>query len=184
MIEAQADIRLGEGIRPSGEAHRHFYRGGPGILIVSAVIFALFITAGGLGASALYPAIGRWADIVSILLVVVGAIVAMAVYSRFHMRGILGALRRIGSPAVCRVRYQFDDHGISTFSERVSHSAPWESVLFMLRSSQHWLAQIDTTTIVIPFRAFGTAAEEQAFVALAKSRLSEDASSRSVFESQ
>lgn len=184
MIEAEADIALGEAIRPAGEAQRRVYGGGPLNVLVCAIVFALFITIGGLGSAALYPAIGRSADFLGLLSVVIGGMVAIALYARLHMRGFLRALRRLGSPATSRSHFRFDDAGIAIDTGRVSYRCPWSAVLLVAHSSKHWLIQVDTTTFAIPIRAFTSPADEQAFVELAKNAVSGPARQRSAFENQ
>ena len=184
MIEASTDIQLGEAIRPSGDAHRRVYGGTPALVLLSPLTFAGFIVVGSFASFILFPRGGWPSSFISLAAVVIGGIVAIATYSRLHMRGFLKALRRLGSPDTLHIRFRFDDFGISTVSERVSHSAPWAAVQFIVRAKDHWLAQIDTTTLVIPFRAFARATDEQAFVALAKTRLSENALARSILDSQ
>ena len=46
MIEAQADIALGEAIRPAAEAHRRITRTGFVSLLVCATLFALIMVGG------------------------------------------------------------------------------------------------------------------------------------------
>lgn len=184
MIEAEADIALGEAIRPAGEAQRRVYSGGPLNVLICAIVFAFFITVGGLGSSALYPAIGRTADFLSLLSVVIGGMVAIALYARLHMRGFLNALRKLGSPELSRSRFLFDEAGMAIETGRVSYRLPWSAVLFVASSRTHWLVQVDTTTFAIPRRAFAQLSDEQAFVDLAKRSISEAARARSAFDYQ
>ena len=184
MIEAEADIALGEAIRPAGEAQRRVYSGGPLNVLICAVVFALFITVGGLGSSALYPAIGRTADFLSLLSVVIGGMVAIALYARLHMRGFLTALRKLGSPEASHSRFLFDEAGMAIETGTISYRLPWNAVLFVAPSPTHWLIQVDTTTFAVPRRAFSEPSDEQAFVELAKSSISEPARQRSAFENQ
>ena len=184
MIEAEADIALGEAIRPAGVAQRRVYGGGPLNVLVCAIVFALFITIGGLGSSALHPAIGRSADLLGLLSLMIGGMVAVSLYARLHMRGFLKALRKLGSPATSRSHFRFDDAGIEIETGRVSYRCPWSAVLLVAHSPRHWLIQVDTTTFAIPKRAFASPVDEQAFVELAKNAISESARQRSAFEKQ
>ena len=127
---------------------------------------------------------GAAADFISLLAFVAAAVAAIALYSRLALTGFLKGLKRIGSPDVLPTRFCFDDERIAIETTRVSYSLPWDSVQFVLASRQHWLVQADTTTFAIPRRAFSSSADEQAFVILAKSRLSRDAIARSEFDSQ
>ena len=184
MIEAQADVVLGEAIRPAAEAHRHVYSGGWIPLLVAALIFAAASIAGMMLAAPLMPALGEWSGILSILGFIIGAILAIRFYSSVQLGGFLKGLRKLGSPAVLSTHFRFDDAGIAIHTDRLSHNLPWTAVQLFLRSPKHWLLQADTITLAIPRRAFATSDDEQAFVKLAKSCLTEAARDRSVFENQ
>ncbi len=184
MIEAEADVVLGEAIRPAAEAHRHVYSGGWVTIIVAATIFGAGSILGMILAAAVTPLLGQWSVVVSILGFVIGAVVAMGFYSRVNVAGFLKGLRKLGSPDSIATRFQFDEAGIIIDTDRVSHRVPWTAVQLFLPSPEHWLLQADLTTLAIPRRLFATPEAEQAFVDLAKSRLSEDTRKRSVFENQ
>ena len=184
MIEAQADVVLGEAIRPAAEAHRHVYSGGWIPIIVASLIFAGVSIVGTFLAAPLAPALGQWSGILSILGFIVGAILAIGFYSRVQLGGFLKGLRRLGSPDVVSTCFRFDEAGFEIDTNRVSYRAPWTAVQLFLSAPKHWLLQADTTTFVIPRRAFAKPEDEQAFVELAKSRLPEAARNRSVFENQ
>ena len=55
----------------------------------------------------------------------------------------------------------------------MSHSLPWSAVQLVVRVPDYWLLQVDTTTLAIPRRAFASADDEQAFVELVKTQISE-----------
>lgn len=184
MIEAQADIALGEAIRPAAEAHRRITRAGFASLLISATLFAVIMVAGTFLAAWLSRYLGAGADLVSLLAFVAAAMVALGVYSRLALAGFLKGLKQIGSPDVLPTRFRFDDQRISIDTSGVSHSVPWKAVQLVLASPQHWLVQADTTTFAIPRRAFSSSADEQAFVTLAKKRLGDDVLGRSEFDSQ
>ena len=184
MIEAEADVALGEAIRPAAEAHRHIYKGGFIPIILASLIFASASIVGMVLAAAVTPVLGQWSGIVSMLGFVVGAILAIGFYSRVHLRGFLKGLRNLGSPESFPTRFRFDETGIEVDTDRVSHRVPWTAVQLFLPAAQHWLLQADTTTLAIPRRAFATAQDEQAFVELAKNSLTESARGRSAFENQ
>lgn len=184
MIEAQADIALGEAIRPAAEAHRRITRKGFFSLLVSATLFSVITVAGTFLAAWLSRYLGAGADFVGLLAFVVAAVVAIHVYSRLALAGFLKGLKQIGSPDVLPTRFRFDEQRIIIDTDRVSHNLPWEAVQFLLASRQHWLVQVDTTTFAIPKRAFSSSTDEQAFVILAKKRLSQHALARSEFVSQ
>lgn len=184
MIEADADVALGEAVRPAGEAQRRVYGGGPLNILVCAVVFALFITIGGLGSSALYPAIGRSADLLWLLSLMIGGMVAVSLYARLHMRGFLRALRKLGSPATSHSHFRFDNAGIAIETGRISYRSPWSAVLLVAHSPTHWMIQVDMTTFAIPRRAFAQPSDEQAFVELLTNSISEGARKRSAFENQ
>lgn len=184
MIEAQADVVLGEAIGPAAEAHRHVYSGGWIPLLVAALIFAAASIAGMMLAAPLMPALGEWSGILSILGFIIGAILAIRFYSSVQLGGFLRGLRKLGSPAALSTHFRFDDAGIAIHTDRLSHNLPWTAVQLFLPSPKHWLLQADTITLAIPRRAFATSDDEQAFVKLAKSCLTEAARDRSVFENQ
>lgn len=179
MIEAQADVVLGEAIRPAAEAHRHVYSGGWIPLFVAALIFAAASIAGMMLAAPLMPALGEWSGILSILGFIIGAILAIRFYSSVQLGGFLRGLRKLGSPAALSTHL-----GIAIHTDRLSHNLPWTAVQLFLPSPKHWLLQADTITLAIPRRAFATSDDEQAFVKLAKGCLTEAARDRSVFENQ
>ena len=182
MIEAKADVALGEAIRPAVEAHRHVYKGGFVPIILASLIFATVSVVGMILAAVVTPVLGQWSGIASMLGFVVGAMLAIGFYSRVHLRGFLKGLRRLGSPDSFPTRFRFDETGIEVDTDRVSHRVPWTAVQLFLPAAQHWLVQADTTTLAIPRRAFTTAQDEQAFVELAKNSLSEPARQSSLFE--
>lgn len=184
MIEAQADIALGEAIRPAVEAHRRIAGAGLVSMVISATLFAVITVVGTFLAAWLSRYLGRGANIVSFLAFVAAAVIGVAVYGRLALNGFMSGLKRIGSPDVLTTRFRFDDQHIAIRTDRVSHSLPWGAVQFILASREHWLVQADTTTFAIPKRAFSSALDEQAFVMLAKKRLSESALGRSEFDSQ
>ena len=66
----------------------------------------------------------------------------------------------------------------------MSHRIAWQAVLFVVPGRDHWMVQADTLTLAVPKRAFADPAAEQAFLDLAKERMSEAARSRSVLKSQ
>ena len=179
MIEAQADVALGEAIRPAAEAHRRITRVGLVALAISATLFAVITVAGTSLAASLSRYLGDGANVVSLLAFVAAAVVAVAVYSRLALNGFPTGLKRIGSPDVLPTRFRFDDRGIAIDTDRVSYSLPWDAVQLMLPSWEHWLVQADTTTFAIPKRAFSSHVDEQTFVMLAKNRLTESALARS-----
>ena len=175
MIEAQADIALGEAIRPAAEAHRRISGVGFGSLLAAATLFAVITVAGTFLAAWLHRYLGPLADLLSLVAFVAAAVAAVALYSRLALNGFLKGLKQIGSPDVFPTRFCFDEQRIAIETVRASHSLPWEAVQLVLASRQHWLVQADTTTFAIPKRAFSSSLNEQAFVILAKNRLSKDA---------
>lgn len=187
MVEAQADIALGEAIRPATIAHAHVYSGGIRQLFLPALVFAGGIVGSSL-VGLLLPLISlRLQGLVPALWLAggfLGLVGAFRILSRQHLTGFLGGLRRMGSPEIFPTRFRFDGEGLAVDSERLSYRAPWSCVLFVIPSPEHWLVQIDTTTLAVPRRAFAEASAEQAFLALAASRLSPDAKTRSVLDSQ
>ena len=185
MIEAQADVMLGEAIQPAGLAQRRVYGGGWVALAAAAMLFAAIIVASSLLAGLLIPFLGPLAtNLIALLGMIVGGVAAVALYGRLHMRGFLDALRRAGTPSAVRTRFRFDEGGITVETERLSHSVPWSAVLFVMPSSNHWLLQVDTITLAVPRLAFAGKTDEQAFVDLAKANLPDGARDRSVFENQ
>jgi hypothetical protein len=183
MIEIEADIVLGEAFRPAAIAHRHVYKGAlrrillPAFALAGAIIFSSL-------AGMLLPLISlRLEGLASLLWIgggILGLMLALRILSSEHMRAFLDGLRLIGSPDVFPTRFRFDDQGISVTSSRVSYSAPWASVLFIIASPEHWLAQVDTMTLAIPYRAFPDSQAERAFLDLAAARLRPEAKRRSI----
>lgn len=184
MIEAQANIMLGEAIRPAAGAHRRVYGGGSLAVVAAACIFAFASLAAMLIAAWLAPYLGRWTGIISILGFIAGAMGAIAFYSRVHLSGFLKGLRKLGSPDVLRTRFRFDEQGVAVHTDRMSHSLPWTAVQFIVPAPDHWLLQVDTTTLAVPRRAFARSEDEQAFLELAGSHLSPAALEHSVLDSQ
>ena len=185
MIEAQADVKLGEAIRPAGLAQRHIYGGGWVAIVAAAMLFAAIIVAVSLLAGLLAGFLGPLiSNLISFLGLVVGGVAAVALYGKLHVRGFLDALRKAGTPSVVPVRFRFDEQGVAVETDRLSHNVPWSAVLFLMPSSEHWLLQVDTITLAVPRRAFTGKSGEKTFVELAKASLTEAARDRSVFENQ
>ena len=185
-IEATADIDLGEAIRPAAEAHARVHRGDLGATLVLAGPFIGGLMAGtvaGMAVAMSFPQFGSWpTSILSLAGMFFGLLIGLRLYSRRHLAGFLAALRKLGSPAIFPTRFRFDPDAITIDNERLSHRIAWPAVLLMVPSKDHWLLQVDTMTLAIPFRAFADAAAEQAFVDLAHERLSDDARHRSVLK--
>ena len=187
MIEGQADVALGEAIRPAADAHARVYSGGIRLVLLPALALAGGIVLSTLVARVLTFISMRLESYVPILWLaggILGLVAALKILSRQHLRGFLGALRKMGSPEVFPTRFRFDETGISVDSERLSHRAPWACVLFIIPSPDHWLVQADTTTLAIPRRAFADSEAEAAFLELAAERLAPDAKRRSVLARQ
>ena len=184
MIEAEADIALGEALRPAVEAYRRVYSGGWVAVIVASLIFAAVSIAGTFLAVPLERNFGEWSGIFSILGFILGAVLAISFYNRVQLGGFLKGLRRLGSPDFLPTRFRFDETGLEIDTDRVSYRLPWTAVLLFLPAPKHWLLQADTTTFAIPRRAFARPEDEQAFVELPKNAVSEPARQRSAFENQ
>jgi len=187
MIEAQADIALGEAIRPAALAQTRVYQGGIRLVLVPALAFAGAIIASTILGMVLPLISLRLEGYVPLLWIsggILGLMAALRILSRRHLTGFLHGLRRMGSPATFATRFRFDDEGISVDNERLSHRAPWNSVLFVIPAPEHWLIQIDTTTLAVPCRAFADAESEKAFLRLASERLTDSARERSVLAKQ
>ena len=186
-IEAQADIKLGEAYKPAAEAHDRIYRAGIASIVVLALPFIGGIvlgTAAGMAVAMRFPQWGSWpTSILSLAGMVVGLGIGLRLYSRRHLTGFLGGLRKMGSPPLFPTQFRFGPDGIETVNERVSHRIAWPAVLFVVPSRDHWLLQADTLTLAIPRRAFADPAAEQAFLDLVQARISDEARSRSVFKS-
>jgi hypothetical protein len=184
-VEARADIELGEAFRPAALAHAKIYRGEFGGTLIFGLIFAAGIVGGTTAGTVLgswFPQLRDWAtSILGLAGMVAGLFVGLRLYSRRHLAGFLDGLRKMGSPATFPTRFVFDDQGIRTENDRLSHHAAWPAVLLIIPSPDHWLVQVDTMTIAIPRRAFADAVAEQAFLALAKNCMSDEARARSVF---
>jgi hypothetical protein len=187
VLEAQADVKLGEAFKPAAEAQARVYRGEIAGTVALAVPFVGGIVAGtaaGMAVSVWYPQWGSWpTSILSVAGMTIGLMVGLRAYVQRHSRGFLAALRRMGSPPVFPTRFRFGPEGIETVNDRVSHRVAWPAVQFVVPSRDHWLVQVDTLTIAVPRRAFVDPAAEQAFLDLAEASISEEARSRSVFKS-
>jgi hypothetical protein len=85
----------------------------------------------------------------------------------------------LGSPALFHTRFNFDEKGMTISSQRSSWRAPWTSVLFVMPAPDHWLVQVDTTTLAFPRRIFVDSEQEKAFLDLAGRALTPEAKARS-----
>jgi YcxB-like protein len=187
-IEASTDVVLGEAIRPAAVAQSRIHRGELGATVLLGLGFVGGTLAGTMAGTAVasqLPQYGSWpTSILSLFGMFVGLVVGLRLYSHRHMTGFLAALRKLGAPAVFPTRFVFDEEGIRTENDRMSHRIAWPAILFIVPSPDHWLVQVDTMTIAIPRRAFAGPVAEQAFLDLAKERLSEEARTRSVLATQ
>jgi hypothetical protein len=187
MIEIQADIPLGDAVRPAALAHSKVHQGGVRLILLPALALA----GGIIGATLIgmiLPLISlRLRGLLSLLWVAggfLGLLAALRILARLQLRGFLDGLRRLGTPAVFHTRFRFDDKGIAIASQRSSFEAHWSSVLFVIPAPEHWLLQIDLTTLALPRRIFADAAAERSFLDLAAEHLTPDAKARSVFDLQ
>jgi hypothetical protein len=184
-IEANADIALGEAFGPAALAHARVYRDE----FSGTLIFGLIFAAGIIGGTMVGTALGAWfpqfrdwtTSILGLAGMVAGLFLGLRLYSRRHLTGFLAGLRKLGSPATLPTRFLFDAEGIRTENDRFAHRIAWPAVLFIIPGPDHWLVQVDTMTIAIPRRGFADAAAEQAFLDLARLRMSNEARERSVF---
>ena len=187
MIEAQADVALGEAIRPAAIAHHRVYSGGLRIIWLPALALAGALVVSSLAGIVLELISTRLEALSPLLWLaggVLGLMAAIRILSRQHLERFLASLRAMGSPPVFPTRFRFAEDEIAIDNPRLSHRATWDSVLFVIPAPEHWLIQIDTTTLAVPRRAFAGEAEEAAFLALAERALSEEARARSVLARQ
>jgi len=182
MIDIQADIPLGEAIRPAALAQDYVYKPNVRAIFIPALALAgsiILATIFGM----LLPLLSFSLQPIASLLWIVGAflglIAALRIFSREHMRGFLAGLKGLGSPAVFHTRFRFDEDGIAISSQRSSWRCPWTSVLFVIPAADHWLVQVDVTTLALPRRIFADPAQEQAFLDLAAQGLTPEAKARS-----
>ena len=186
MIEAQADIALGEAIRPAALAHSKVSGGGTRGIILAALGFAIVMVSSSLLAMVLPLISLRLQGFENLLFTaagLIGILLAFRILARQQLRSFLGGLRRLGSPEVFPTHFRFDEHGFEIDSNRHSYRAPWTSVLFVIPAPEHWLMQVDTTTFAVPKRAFGKGGE-RSFLELAEQSLPPAARDRSVFANQ
>jgi hypothetical protein len=187
IVEAQADVKLGEAFKPAAEAQARVYRGEIAGTVALALPFVGGIVAGslaGMAVSLWYPQWGSWpTSILSLAGMTIGLFLGLRAYSRRHMSGFLAELRKMGSPPLFPTRFRFGPEAIEIENERVSHRIAWQAVLFVAPAREHWLIQADTLTLAIPRRAFADQAAEQAFLGLAEARIPDEARARSVFKS-
>ena len=187
MIEASADVALGEAIRPAARAHERIYR----VDFLTILLAALALAGCAIASSLLtipVATLGSRFQFLSWVIWIVGTFAGLAfalrIYARRHLDGFLGSLRRMGSPEVFPTRFRFDESGIDIDNDRLSHRIAWQAVHFMLPTAEHWLIQVDTMTLVVPRRAFADTADEQAFLDLAAAQMSDVARGRSVLANQ
>ena len=187
VVEAHADVKLGEAFKPAAEAQARIYRGEIAGTVALALPFVggiLAGTAAGMAVSAWFPQWGSWpTSVLSIAGMTIGLLFGLRAYFHRHSRGFLAALRKMGSPPLFPTSFRFGPEAIETENERVSHRIAWDAVLFIAPGREHWLVQADTLTIAVPRRAFADAAAEQAFLDIAEASLSEEARQRSVLKS-
>ena len=184
MIEAQADIALGEAIRPAALAHSRIYKGGIGLILLPALVFAGAMIASTV-VGMILPLISlRLESFVSLLWIagaLLGLMAALRILQRQHLRGYINGLRKLGSPEQFPTHFRFDNDGIAIDSSRHRYQVPWSSVLFVVPAPDHWLIQIDTLTLAVPRRAFADGEAEQGFLDLAAGHVTAEAKARSVF---
>jgi hypothetical protein len=184
MIEAHANIALGEAIRPAALAHAKVSGGGWRLILAPALAFA--------GAMIAASLIGMILPLISLRLegwvgplwtggALFGLILALRILSRKNIALYLNGLRKLGSPREFPTRFRFDERGMAIDSDRIHHRLPWSSVLFVIPAPEHWLVQADTMTFAVPRRAFMDGAAEQAFLDLVREHLSDAARARSRF---
>jgi len=186
MVEAQADIGLGEAIEPATLAHSRVYRG-DARMVISPVLGFLGIVVVASLISTFLPLISlRLQGFDTVLWTgggLLGIIVALRILYRNRLRDFLTGLKRMGSPEVFPTHFRFTEQEIAIDSDRIGYRVPWSSVLFVMPGKQHWLIQVDTATFAVPYRAFSGDGEKE-FLALASKSLSEAARTRSVFAKQ
>src|SRR5687767_1371777 len=179
IVEASADVALGEAIRPAAEASAQVYRGELAGTFFLALPFVGGIIAGSLAGMIVswqFPQWGSWpTSVLSLLGMTLGLYYGLRLHSRRHLTGFLGGLRRMGSPETFPTRFRFDEAAIAIDSDRLSHRIAWPAVLFIVPAKDHWLVQVDTLTIAIPRRAFADGEAERAFLELAGTRMTEAA---------
>jgi hypothetical protein len=186
MVEAQAEMKLGEAIAPATIAHSRIYRGDARLFITPLLAF--------LGIVAIAAFVSMLLPLVSLRLTsfdnaiwtvggLFGILVAFRLLYRLRIRGFLAGLRSLGSPDVFPTRFEFGERGVAIGSERMSYGFPWASVQFIMPSPQHWLIQVDTATFAVPFRAFAGDGEQK-FLEIASASLTEAARVRSVLARQ
>lgn len=181
MIDIEADIPLGEAIRPSGLAQSRVYKADARAILLPALVLAAAIILSSL-LGMLLPLLSLNLQPIASLLWIAGGFLglfaALRIFSAQHMRGFLAGLRRMGSPTQFQTKFHFDDKGMAIASQRSSWQAPWTSVLFVIPTPDHWLVQVDTITLAFPRRIFAEG-QEQAFLDLAERGLTPEAKARS-----
>ncbi len=181
MIDIEADIPLGEAIRPSALAQTRVYEADARAILIPALVLAgaiILSTIFGWLLAMLSLNLQSMAALLWIAGGFLGLIAALRIFSAQHMRGFLAGLSRMGSPAHFHTKFHFDEAGLAVSSQRSSWQAPWSSVLFVMPAPDHWLVQVDTTTLAFPRRIFA-AGQEQAFLDLAGNGLTPEAKARS-----
>lgn len=182
MLEAHVDVALGEAIKPAAAAHNrlapaHWISGiWPGLGFAAGVILAWAVNYGlfraGLGSELANTAV--W-----LICVIFGLLVGFQFAARRHLAAFLASLRRLGSPPTFLTRLRIDDEGLSADNNRLSIRASWPAIHFLVKTDDHWVAQADSMTIVIPRRAFAEPAAETAFIRAILERISPEARRRS-----
>jgi hypothetical protein len=182
MIDIEADIPLGEAIRPSALAQSRVYKADARAILIPALVLAgaiILSTTFGWLLAMLSLTLQSMASLMWIAGAFLGLIAALRIFSAQHMRGFLAGLRDMGSPAFFHTRFNFDEKGMAISSQRSSWRAPWTSVLFVMPAPDHWLVQVDTTTLAFPRRIFADSEQEKAFLDLAVQALTPEAKARS-----
>ena len=186
-IEAEAEIALGEAIRPAAAAHARIYRGTLSATLIFAALFAAGILGGDIAGKEFVLWFPQWGDwpraVLGIAWMIMGIFVGLQLYGHRQLSGFLAALRKLGSPETFPTRFRFEADVIAVENSRLSHRIAWPAVLFIVPEKDHWLVQVDTMTVAIPRRAFADASAEQAFLDLARDQMSDPARERSVLKS-
>ena len=182
MLEARADVMLGEAIEPAAVAYRrlapsHWISGiWPGLGFLAGWVLLIAI-------NYLLLQIGWYSGLTSFFVgaicLVGGMLLGFQLAARQHRLAFLASLRRYGSPEVFPTRFSIEPDSLRIDSDRLGLRIAWPAVLFLARGEEHWLVQADSMTIAIPRRAFANASEETTFVQAILERVNPEVRERS-----
>lgn len=99
---------------------------------------------------------------------------------RAHLKRLLEAIRKRGTPPEIAVTFVLTDEGLSIDTQRIRYLISYDAILEVIDTATARLLQVDVTTINLPKRAFGgDEAMERTFIDQLLNRMKRDAQIRS-----